>query len=1041
MSVDLERKLQNKVLHWLVDSEQDGGLGYTYLGNLEDIDNTPVKEDLLKKNLEKRGYTKDQISKAVSELVNKTRNQVDRLYQINKEVYSLLRYGRQGIKDDENNRQTVHYIDWNNMDNNDFYVAEEVSVLCFNQKERKRPDIVLYVNGIALAVFELKRSCVSIGEGIRQSLTNQKKEYIQNFFSTIQLIFAGNEAEGLRYGTIETPEKYYLKWKEDRKATDELSVKIKELHSKDKNKLKNDIISLCHKARLLSIIYDFLIFDGGVKKVARHNQYFANLAARERIKNNEGGIIWNTQGSGKSLIMVWLTKWIIENISDSRVVIITDREELDDQIESLFIDVDEKVTRAKSCANLREILNKNEDAIVCSLIHKYGHNAGTQSDIDHYRKELLKDLPPDFKAKGKIIGFIDECHRTNSGKLHEAVKTLMPEAILIGFTGTPLLKKDKATSLEIFGPYIHTYKFDEGVEDGVVLDLRYEARDVDQDLSSKDKVDLWFENKTKGLTERAKTQLKQRWTSINKLYSSKQRLEKIAADIIFDMDFKPRLKNDRGTAMLVAGSIYEACRYWDIFTSNGFNKCAIITSYEPSSASVRTATSDLSQEGEEEYKKAIYERMLNGKKISEFEKEVKEQFKKEPAKMKLLIVRDKLLTGFDAPSATYLYIDKSMRDHDLFQAICRVNRPDGEDKDYGYIVDYKDLFRNVQLAVADYTSEAFEDFDKEDIEGLIKNRYDEAKSEMVGSMASLKDLLENVNDPKEDVDYIDYFCGDNSENDEKTSRREILYSLTSSLTRSFANCSDKLVSDYGYSEEQVNKLRSDISNYNKIKEMVKLASNDYIDLKPYEADMRYILDTYIRAEDSTIVSELENMTLVELLLENTTTTPVEALVQGLPGDNNAKAEIIENNLQHEIVKKMSSNEVYYGKLSEMLQKIIEERRIEAMSYEEYLRQVVELAQAILHPESSSDYPEAIKKSEAKRALFDYLDQDENLAIDVDSAIRQAIRPGWKTNFQKQQNIRLAIYQKLLVYGYSEDQATEKTNEVFDIAGRQAEYDE
>lgn len=1041
MSVDLERKLQNKVLHWLVDSEQDGGLGYTYLGNLEDIDNTPVKEDLLKKNLEKRGYTKDQISKAVSELVNKTRNQVDRLYQINKEVYSLLRYGRQGIKDDENNRQTVHYIDWNNMDNNDFYVAEEVSVLCFNQKERKRPDIVLYVNGIALAVFELKRSCVSIGEGIRQSLTNQKKEYIQNFFSTIQLIFAGNEAEGLRYGTIETPEKYYLKWKEDRKATDELSVKIKELHSKDKNKLKNDIISLCHKERLLSIIYDFLIFDGGVKKVARHNQYFANLAARERIKNNEGGIIWNTQGSGKSLIMVWLTKWIIENISDSRVVIITDREELDDQIESLFIDVDEKVTRAKSCANLREILNKNEDAIVCSLIHKYGHNAGTQSDIDHYRKELLKDLPPDFKAKGKIIGFIDECHRTNSGKLHEAVKTLMPEAILIGFTGTPLLKKDKATSLEIFGPYIHTYKFDEGVEDGVVLDLRYEARDVDQDLSSKDKVDLWFENKTKGLTERAKTQLKQRWTSINKLYSSKQRLEKIAADIIFDMDFKPRLKNDRGTAMLVAGSIYEACRYWDIFTSNGFNKCAIITSYEPSSASVRTATSDLSQEGEEEYKKAIYERMLNGKKISEFEKEVKEQFKKEPAKMKLLIVRDKLLTGFDAPSATYLYIDKSMRDHDLFQAICRVNRPDGEDKDYGYIVDYKDLFRNVQLAVADYTSEAFEDFDKEDIEGLIKNRYDEAKSEMVGSMASLKDLLENVNDPKEDVDYIDYFCGDNSENDEKTSRREILYSLTSSLTRSFANCSDKLVSDYGYSEEQVNKLRSDISNYNKIKEMVKLASNDYIDLKPYEADMRYILDTYIRAEDSTIVSELENMTLVELLLENTTTTPVEALVQGLPGDNNAKAEIIENNLQHEIVKKMSSNEVYYGKLSEMLQKIIEERRIEAMSYEEYLRQVVELAQAILHPESSSDYPEAIKKSEAKRALFDYLDQDENLAIDVDSAIRQAIRPGWKTNFQKQQNIRLAIYQKLLVYGYSEDQATEKTNEVFDIAGRQAEYDE
>jgi type I restriction enzyme R subunit len=728
MSVDLERKLQNKVLHWLIDEEKDGGLGYTYLGNLEDQDNTPVQEDLLKQNLEKRGYTKDQIAKAVTELVSKASNQAESLYQINKEIYSLLRYGKQGVKDENRNRQTVHYIDWDNVENNDFYVAEEVSVLCYNKIERKRPDVVLYINGIALGVFELKRSCVSIGEGIRQNLTNQKKEYIHNFFSTVQFLFAGNEAEGLKYGTIETPEKYFLNWKEDNKATDELSAAIKRIQSIEKNKLRDGVVSLCQKERFLSLIHDFIIFDAGLKKVTRHNQYFANISARKRINANEGGIIWNTQGSGKSLIMVWLTKWVIENVADSRVVIITDRDELDDQIESLFIDVNERVRRTKSSADLREVLNKNDDAIICSLIHKYGHNAGKQSDVDQYRKELLKDLPVDFKAKGKIIAFIDECHRTNSGKLHEAVKVLMPEALLIGFTGTPLLKKDKSTSLETFGPYIHTYKFDEGVADGVVLDLRYEARDVDQDLSNKDKVDLWFDNKTLGLTDRAKTQLKQSWTSINKLYSSRQRLEKIAGDIIFDMNLKPRLKNERGTAMLVANSIYEACRYWDIFTSNGFSRCAVVTSYEPSTASVRTATSDLSQEGEEEYKKSIYERMLRGKKLSEFEKEVKEQFKKEPAKMKLLIVVDKLLTGFDAPSATYLYIDKSMRDHDLFQAICRVNRPDGEDKDYGYIVDYMDLFRNVQLAVADYTAEAFDDFDKEDVEGLIKSRYDEAKS-------------------------------------------------------------------------------------------------------------------------------------------------------------------------------------------------------------------------------------------------------------------------------------------------------------------------
>lgn len=1037
-TVDAEKKLQNRVLHWLIDD-----LGYTYLGNLEDIDNTPVKEELLKANLKKRGYTDDQIKTAISELVGKVNNQSDTLYQINRSVYSSLRYGRQGTKDVNGNRQTVHYIDWEEIYNNDFYVAEEVSVLRFDKVTRKRPDVVLYINGIALGVFELKSSYVSAGKGIRQLLQNQKRENILNFFSTAQLLFAGNEAEGLYYGTINTPEKYYLKWKEDKKATDDLSAEIKMLQDKEVNRLRDGVVSLCQKERFLSLIHDFVIYDAGIKKVCRHNQYFANIAAHKRIQNGEGGIIWNTQGSGKSLIMVWLTKWIIENITDSHVVIITDRDELDDQIESLFIDVEEKVRRARSCADLRSILNAGEDAIVCSLIHKYGHNAGKQADIDQYRKELLKDLPKDFKAKGNIIAFIDECHRTNSGKLHEAVKVLMPDAILIGFTGTPLLKTDKKSSIETFGTYIHTYKFDEGVADGVVLDLRYEARDVDQDLSSQDKVDLWFEQKTQGLTERAKHQLKQSWTSINKLYSSKQRLEKIASDIVFDMSLKPRLKDDRGTAMLVAGSIYEACKYWEIFMSMGFTKCAIVTSYEPTTQSVRTATTDLSQESEEEYKKKIYERMLGGKKLAEFEKEIKEQFKDEPAQMKLLIVVDKLLTGFDAPSATYLYIDKSMRNHDLFQAICRVNRPDGEDKDYGYIVDYMDLFRNVQLAVADYTSEAFDGYDKEDVEGLIKNRYDEAKSELEGTLTSLEALIENVPAPQADIDFIEYFCGEDSENDEKTARRDTLYALIASLSRSFANCCDRLVADYGYSEDDVNHLRGEISGYNKIKEMIKLASCDYIDLKPYEVDMRYILDTYIRAEDTRVVSELGNMSIVELLLQGKTTTPVD-LVKDLPGNDEAKAEMIDNNLQHEIVKKMSSNSVYYGKLSDMLKNIIMQRKVAAMSYEEYLRQVVELAEAILHPEESGNYPDEIKDSAARRALYDYFEENVELTIDVDKAIQKAIRPGWKSNDgsskAKQQNIKSAIYNTLLQYKYTSEKAEEETYILFDIAQRQEEYD-
>lgn len=1027
-SVDQERKLQNRVIKWLVDD-----LGYTYLGNLEDIDNKPLKKDLLEQNLTKRGYDNELIRKAIAKIETLSNNQTDSLYAINKEIYSILRYGMQGIRDDNNKRITVNYIDWKNVENNDFYVAEEVSVVRFDGHSRKRPDLVLYINGIALGVFELKRSSVSVGEGIRQLLQNQKRENILSFFSTAQLLFAGNEAEGLSYGTINTPEKFYLKWKEDPKATDALSQTIKVLQSTQDNRLRDGVIAMCHKERFLSLIYDFIIFDAGIKKTCRHNQYFANIAARNYIKQDKGGIIWNTQGSGKSLIMVWLTKWIIENINNSRVVIITDRDELDEQIESLYFNVGENVYRTKSCNDLRDVLNKSEQNIVCSLIHKYGHNAGSQADIDLYRKELLANLPPNFRAKGNIIAFIDECHRTNSGKLHEAVRTLMPEAIIIGFTGTPLLKKDKKSSREIFGDYIHTYKFDEGVKDGVVLDLRYEARDVDQDLSSREKVDMWFENKTKGLTDKAKEQLKQRWTSINHLYSSKQRLEKIANDIYFDMTFKARLKKNTGTAMLVAGSIYEACRYWDIFTNMGFDKCAVVTSYEPSAYNVRTATAN----GEEEYKNKIYERMLQGKKVDKFEEYVKKQFKENPAQMKLLIVVDKLLTGFDAPSATYLYIDKSMRDHDLFQAICRVNRPDGDDKDYGYIVDYKDLFRNIELAVNDYTSGAFEDYDEEDINGLIKGRYDAAKAEMDTSLSSLSELFENIDEPKADTDYIAYFC--NGEQEEIGARRDVLYCLTSSATRSFGNCCDKLVSDYKYTEADLDNLRRKIAGYNKIKDMIKLASCDYIDLKPYEVDMRYILDTFIRAEDSKVISQLGDLSLVDLLIKEEP-KDIEILIDGIPGDKNAKAETIENNIKHEIVKKSKNDSKYFALLSERLDKIIQQRKEDAISYAEYLQQLVELAKAAKKPEEYSYYPDAIKNSVARMFLYDYFNNNEDIVVAIDECIRRAIQPGWKENLQKQRRIQRNILNTLLEKGYSEENAMDETKNIFDQMKCLEEYD-
>lgn len=1036
--VDRERKVQERLLTCLVKD-----LGYHYLGNLQDIDNRSIKEDLLRKSLEKRGYTDREMAEAIRQLVSAADDQASSLFEANQKVYGLLRYGLQGVKDEEGHRRTVYYIDWRDIEKNDFQVAEEVTVRCYNGKNTVRPDVVLYVNGIALGVFELKRSCVSLGEGIRQLLRNQKRENISRFFHTAQFLFAGNEAEGLRYGAIETPAKYYLKWKEYDKAEDALSKTVKALQEKSENRLRRDVISLCQKERFLSLIHDFVIFDAGVKKVCRHNQYFANIAARKRILAGEGGIIWNTQGSGKSLLMVWLTQWIIENVDDSRVVIITDREELDDQIQSLFYAVDRQVRRAESCRDLRDILNRKEDSIICSLIHKYGHNAGKQADIDQYRQELLKNLPRDFKAKGRIVAFIDECHRTNSGKLHEAVKMLMPGAVLIGFTGTPLLQKDKKSSLEVFGPYIHTYKFNEGVADGVILDLCYEARDVDQDLSSPDKVDALFTEKTRGLTDHAKQQLKQLWVSMNRLYSAKDRLDRITTDIIFDMNDKPRLKTDRGTAMLVAGSIYEACRYWDIFQQKGFKKCAMVTSYEPKSANVRTETSDLSREGEEEYKKRTYEEMLGQESPADFEARVKETFKKEPGRMKLLIVVDKLLTGFDAPSATYLYIDKSMRDHDLFQAICRVNRPDGEDKTYGYIVDYKDLFKQVQKAIRDYTSEAFSGYDPKDIEGLIKDRSRMAKEKMDDALSSLHELLEEVEAPQGDEECISFFCGkeEEAEDEEKRKKRETLYQLTAAATRGFMDCCDTLVSDFGYTEDGVKTLRQRIEGYNHIKMMVKLASSDYIDLKPYEADMRYILDTYIRADDSRVISQLGDTSLVELLVKEKSTTPA-AWIDQLPGeDKKTKAGIITRNIRHTIVRNMAANQKYYEKLSKQLDDLIRRRKIEAWTYEAYLQEVVNLAKAVVHPETAEGYPETIRGDMARMALYDHFGRDKELAISMDKAIRKAKEPGWKGNRQKQMKIRNKIQQLLQKNGWKGEALEKETEALFELIEKQEEYDD
>src|SRR5262249_27302666 len=457
------------------------------------------------------------------------------------------------------------------------------------------PDIVLYVNGIAVGALELKRSSVTIGDGIRQSISNQRPEFNEWFFSTVQFIFAGNNSEGLRYAAIGTEEKYYLTRKED---------------EADNSRFKLDkyLLKMCRKDRLIELMHDFVLFDGGVKKLPRVHQYFGVKAAQAHVKRRQSGIIWHTQGSGKSIIMVLLARWILEHNPNARVAIVTDRDELDKQIERIFTEADETIYRTSSGSDLMRQLGQARPRLLCSLVHNFGRRG--VDDFDAFIKELGSQPS---QTVGEIFVFVDECHRTQSGKLHRTMQAMLPNAVFIGFTGTPLLRKDRQTSLEVFGGYIHTYKFSEAVEDEVVLDLVYEARDIDQRLGSQDKIDQWFDAKTKGLNDWQKDELRKKWGTMQSLLSSRARMEGVVSDIGFDFSVKPRLSSERGNAILVASSIYEACKYYSLFQKTEFRgRCAVVTSYNPQTHDVTKEEIGANTETDKQFVFNTYGELLAG---------------------------------------------------------------------------------------------------------------------------------------------------------------------------------------------------------------------------------------------------------------------------------------------------------------------------------------------------------------------------------------------------------------------------------------------
>lgn len=883
----------------------------------------------------------------------------DGLVRTSEKIYDALLLGKsypETVGDGKMLSFNLRYIDWDNPQNNVFHVTEEFAVDSQDRQHNARPDIVLFINGIPFAVIECKAPHIPVEEAVGQMIRNQQAAYIPHLFKFAQLVVATNK-NAVKYATAGTPKKFWSVWKEQ---DDEwLQTRLKALIP-DRMPTEQDrnIVSLFSRERVFELIRYFVLFDANVKKVCRYQQFFAvreimkTIAESDEHGNRQSGVIWHTQGSGKSLTMVMLAKTILMELKDChpRVVIVTDRKELDAQIAATFAHTRLTPARATSGRHLVELVNSARADVITSIINKF--NTVERQEIKNPSRD--------------IFVLVDESHRSNYGLMATRMRSVFPNACYIGFTGTPLMKSEKNTMAR-FGRLIHKYTIRDGVEDGAIVPLIYEGRFVEQKVDEEN-IDLWFKQTTRRLTEAQREDLRRKWSSIRRLTSTDARIKRIALDI--SEHFIEGYKDTGFKAMLATNYKRDAIRYLECFEQFGDLNCAVVIS----PPDMREGVDDV-DEGADDLVVSFWNKMMQQYGDADrYEEAIKNRFC--DGEIDILIVCSKLLTGFDAPLCQVLYIDKELKEHGLLQAIARTNRLH-EGKDYGLIVDYRGLIEKLDTAMDMYSGAGLENFDGGDLKGVVVDVM-AAVGNLRSAYTQLVELFAPVGSIS-DAEAVEVFLADDK-------MRQDFYTLLCAFGRALHLVLNAEQAYNALSKEERQKYQDTFIFFSKVRRSVKLQYCDAIDNAEYEPLMQNLLDTHLS------VAGLKKITSpIDILNKDDFEKELEEL-----GSLRSKADAIASRMTRSISEKRDENPAYYDSFSKRIRDALALYKEKVISEAEYLAKMRTIMGDYHAGRSTVSYPERIKNNVHAQAFFGVLTalfdevEDERITPDFVAEVSEEI---------------------------------------------------